>query len=84
MCVPIFDFCCLLCEVGELECHTRSRYFDMAGVQFRVDGLEYAVCRKCGVRVTNTDQSRRNKRRINDALSQIREEQCNIISRGQK
>lgn len=55
---------CPLCEADALDCLTRSRNFDRDGVQFRVDGLEYALCRECGAITTTPAQSRRNKRLI--------------------
>lgn len=54
---------CPLCDADALECLTRSRDFDKDGVQFHVDGLEYAVCRECGGHTVLADQSRRNKQR---------------------
>lgn len=55
---------CPLCDADALDCLTRSRDFDKDGVQFHVDGLEYAVCGECGATTVMLDQSKRNKRRI--------------------
>lgn len=55
---------CPLCDADALDCLTRSRDFDKDGVQFHVDGLEYAVCGECGATTVMPDQSKRNKRRI--------------------
>lgn len=56
--------CCPLCASEALQTLTRSREFNEAGVLFRVDGVEYAVCQECGGRTTTPAQTRKNKRRI--------------------